>query len=96
VLRRHTDITDRAGGTADGRVVRFHVPVITDPAVTLTSWDLDGSNRTRHLAAWRPWYLDVRKPHAVTNASRATRVHLVIDLVSNARIRELICTGRAA
>lgn len=85
-LGRHTDITDRAGGTRDGQIVRFHVPLITHPDTKLITWDLDGQRRETHLRPWRMYYLDARKPHAVVNGP-VSRVHLVIDAVSNSSIR---------
>lgn len=88
-LGRHTDITDRAGGTRDGQIVRFHIPLITHPDTKLITWDLDGCRREQHLAAWNMYYLDARKPHAVNNGPHP-RVHLVVDAVSNASIRSHI------
>lgn len=89
-LGRHTDITDRAGGTRDGQIVRFHIPLITDPSIKLITWDLDGQRREQHLEAWHMYYLDARKPHAVTNPSSINRVHLVVDAIASPSIREYI------
>lgn len=86
-LGRHTDITDKASGTKVGRIARLHVPLITHPDVTMTCWELDGSARTVHLDEWRCYYLDARKPHAVTNGSGLDRVHLVIDVVVDSSFR---------
>lgn len=86
-LGRHTDITDRAGGTLPGQVVRFHVPLITDPAVVMHTWALDGQERQTHLDPWRAWYLDTRKPHAVTNPTGCDRVHLVADVIVDSAVR---------
>lgn len=88
-LGRHTDITDRFGGTRDGQITRFHIPLITTPETKLITWDLDGVRREQHLEAWGCYYLDARKPHAVVNGP-ADRVHLVIDAVTNDSVRELI------
>lgn len=89
-LGRHTDITDRAGGTRDGQIVRFHIPLITDPSIKLITWDLDGQRREQHLHPWHMYYLDARKPHAVKNPSNVNRVHLVVDAVSSPSIRDHI------
>ena len=86
-LSRHCDITDRAAGTRDGQIARFHIPVITDPAVVMHWWELDGAERIAHLAAWRCYYLDARKPHAVTNAAGIDRIHLVVDVVVDEAVR---------
>lgn len=90
ILRRHTDITDRASGTRDGQIVRFHIPLQTDPKATMTVWDLDGTSRTLHLPAGSCWYLDARKPHAVTNASDRDRIHLVADVICDADVRAIL------
>lgn len=95
-LGRHTDITDRAGGTKDGQIVRFHIPLITDPSIKLITWDLDGQRRERHLEAWHMYYLDARKPHAVTNPSGVNRIHLVVDAVSSPSIRQHISEAHLA
>lgn len=89
-LRRHTDITDRAAGTRNGSIVRFHLPLITSPEVTMTTWNLDGDETRHHLAAGECWYLDQRKPHAVTNPTPRDRVHLVVDVASDEAVRQLI------
>lgn len=92
-LSRHSDVTDRAAGVADGKIARLHVPVVTDPAITMTGWNLAGRAAAVHLPAWSGWYLDARKPHAVDNPTGVDRVHLVLDVVSNPRLRALIRAG---
>jgi hypothetical protein len=92
-LSRHSDVTDRAAGVADGKIARFHIPVVTDPAITMTGWNLEGRSAAVHLPPWSMWYLDARKPHAVDNPTGVDRVHLVIDVVSNPRVRDLIRSG---
>ena len=92
-LGRHTDITDRAGGTRDGQIVRFHIPLITHPDIHLHTWDVDGIKRDHHLAQYGCYYLDARKPHAVTNGSDVSRIHLVADVVSSPAVREQISNG---
>jgi hypothetical protein len=86
-LSRHTDITDREGGTRDGQIVRFHIPLVTHPDIKMHSWDLDGIHRATHLPPWSMWYLDARKPHAVTNPTGVDRVHLVVDVVADPDVR---------
>jgi hypothetical protein len=94
-LGRHTDITDRDGGTRDGQITRFHLPLITDPSVLLHSWDFDGRRRSHHLQAGHVYYLDARKPHAVDNGSSINRVHLVVDVVTDGGVREAIADAFA-
>jgi hypothetical protein len=93
-LSRHTDITDRAAGTRDGAIARFHIPLITDPSITMSGWNLKGRTRAVHLPAWSCWYLDARKPHSVVNPSGVDRIHLVIDVVADAHARQAIVNGQ--
>lgn len=97
-LGRHSDITDRDTGTRDGQITRFHVPLVTDPEIKLHSWDLDGRHSETHLAAFRCYYLDSRKPHSVTNPTGVNRIHLVADVFTDANVRSLIteATRKAA
>lgn len=95
-LSRHTDITDRAAGTKDGQIVRFHIPLVTNPDVTMSAWNLRGERFNAHLPAWSMWYLDARKPHAVDNRSADDRVHLVVDVKADAHVRQAIIDGSDA
>lgn len=95
-LGRHTDVTDRAAGTGDGQIVRFHIPLITAPKITMSAWNLDGRRTDQHLPAWSMWYLDARKPHAVTNRAGIDRIHLVVDVIADERTRRAIVAGEDA
>jgi hypothetical protein len=92
-LKRHTDITDRAAGTRDGQIARFHIALQTHPDIKMTAWTLDGTPTPIHLAPWDCWYLDQRKPHAVVNPTGVDRVHLVIDVKSDETVREQIASA---
>jgi len=89
-LKRHTDIGDKAMGTEDGQIARFHIPIVTDPRIKMHSWDLTGVEIETHLQKWHCYYLDARKPHAVTNPTGVDRVHLVVDVVADEKVREII------
>ena len=89
-LRRHSDITDRSAGTDLGQMVRFFVPVVTSPQVTLRSWSLDGSVSGHHPNPWRLTYLDIRKPHAVSNPTGRDRINLAIDCHVTDKVRDTI------
>jgi Aspartyl/Asparaginyl beta-hydroxylase len=93
-LSRHCDITDRAHGTRDGMIARFHLPLVSDPGVRTHAWDLSGRHVSAHLDEGRWFYLDARKPHAVTNPAPTDRVHLVADVIVDARTRDLILSCR--
>ena len=94
-LARHADITDREAGTADGMISRFHIPIVTSPAVRFSGWTVRGE---RIDAAWPEGALcclDQRKPHTVTNSDpELARVHLVIDAISNATIRSVLASAQ--
>jgi hypothetical protein len=93
-LSRHTDVTDRAAGTRNGSITRFHIPLTTHPDITMSAWDLDGQRHDVHLPQWSMWYLDARKPHAVDNRAGIDRVHLVVDVVADAEVRSAITNSR--
>lgn len=90
-LSRHADITDREAGTADRKVTRLHVPIVTSLAVTFHAWDARGVELRRHLPEGALCYLDQRKPHRVTNHDPVLqRIHLVADARGNPALRALI------
>lgn len=89
-LSRHADITDKDAGTADGQIMRLHLPIRTHPSVQFTSWNLNNEEQTVHMTPGRWWYLDVRKPHRAQNMANFDRVHLVADAVANPILREAI------
>lgn len=94
-LGRHSDISDRAAGTMDGQVVRFHIPLVTHPDIVMRCWDLDGRERVEHLERGRCYYLDARKPHAVTNPTPVDRVHLVVDVFATPQVRVNLAAAEA-
>jgi hypothetical protein len=92
-LARHTDVTDKASGVRDGLITRLHIPLVTHPAIVMSAWGLTGRRSDVHLPAWTLWYLDARKPHAVTNPTGTDRLHLVIDCHANQQVRDAIAAG---
>jgi hypothetical protein len=82
LIKRHSDVVDRETGTAEGKILRIHIPITTNPQVQFTSWDLLGRPETVHMKEGEAWYVDTRKPHQVENAGSTERVHLVIDVLS--------------
>lgn len=93
-LSRHTDVTDRAAGVQDGLIARFHIPLVTHPQITMSAWNLRGERTDAHLPPGSVWYLDARKPHAVTNPTGVDRLHLVVDVVADGQVRERIAAGQ--
>lgn len=95
-LARHSDVTDKAAGTRDGQVARFHIPLHTHGLIKMSVWDLDGTRNDVHLPVGTCWYLDQRKPHAVVNPSTVDRVHLVVDVLCNDTVRKALIDLAAA
>jgi hypothetical protein len=80
-LTRHTDQVDPDQGLAIGKLARFHFPIITNPDVKFTVWDIDNKPNTVNMKVGECWVLDVRKPHAAINGGKDDRIHLVVDIV---------------
>lgn len=93
-LTRHADITDREAGVRDGMVARLHIPIHTNDEVWFAAWDKRGIYWREHMARGELWYLDQRKPHTVVNAGREPRVHLVIDVRADERLRAELSNGK--
>lgn len=89
-LARHADITDPDAGTAEGKIVRLHLPLVTNEKVIFQSWTLDGKMIERHFPAGKWFYLDTRKAHRAVNGGTTDRLHLVVDIPSTPSIREAL------
>jgi hypothetical protein len=89
-LARHTDITDRDAGASKGKVIRVHIPLISNEHCVFQSWGLDGSRSTLVMKVGSAYYLDTRKPHAVVNGGNSERIHLVVDCIANAKTVEML------
>lgn len=81
-LTRHADITDPDAGVAPGRLLRIHLPIVTNPEVVFRQWLLSGEDISARMGLGEAWYLDTRKPHTAVNRGAAARVHLVLDVES--------------
>jgi len=80
-IREHADLDL---GFDDGEV-RIHVPVTTDPDVEF----LHHGQRV-DMAEGEAWYLDLNLRHAVVNAGRTARVHLVVDCVVDPWLHDVL------
>lgn len=89
-LERHADITDPDCGTADGKVMRLHLPLVTNPGVLFSSWNLSGQPHVEHFPVGKWFYLDTRKAHTAINNGMEDRLHLVVDLPSNEALRNAL------
>lgn len=93
-IQRHTDQSDPDIGTEDGQIMRFHVPIVTNPDVKFSAWSYAGEKITFNPQEGSMFVLDLRKPHAVVNEGKTTRVHLVFDVVMNEEMRKVISNGQ--
>ncbi len=89
-LLRHTDLTDKTLGIEDGKTMRLHVPIRTNPRVLVTQWDLDDKPKSVHMKKAECWYLNIRLPHKVINQGSKERIHLVIDVIADSHLREML------
>jgi hypothetical protein len=87
-LGRHTDQVCPDTGVADGKLMRLHFPIFTNPKVKFKSWYSRNYDEVV-MKTGECWYLDARKPHEAKNGGKNDRIHLVIDVVANKEIRKM-------
>jgi hypothetical protein len=64
-------------------ILRLHVPIITHAGVEFLLAD-----RRIDMSPGELWYFNTSKEHEVVNRGPTDRIHLVIDLVNSAQLRE--------
>ena len=84
-IAKHTDKVDK--DIKSGKIIRLHIPVVTNENVVMKSW-LKGGIAEFRMAKGECWWLDVSLPHQVDNNSDEDRVHLVVDIYNNDTIKE--------
>ena len=84
-IAKHTDKVDK--DIKSGKIIRLHIPVVTNENVVMKSW-LKGGIAEFRMAKGECWWLDVSLPHQVDNNSDEDRVHLVVDIYNNDTIQE--------
>ena len=89
-LQRHTDQVDPDLGVNDGKIMRLHIPVVTNPKMEFTSWDMHGVKHVKNMKEGDMWYLDIRKPHMAINKGEETRIHLVVDVEASEKMRNFL------
>jgi hypothetical protein len=89
-LARHTDIADPDAAAAEARVVRVHIPLISNKHCVFRSWDVDGGRSGLAMKVGSAYDLDRRKPHAAVNTGSTPRVDLVVDCIANAEMIEVL------
>ena len=82
-LRKHNDNIDQ--DIENKKLIRLHVPIRTNKDVVFTIYDSDEDDvgQELNLKTGRYYYLDVTKPHSVSNNSNIDRYHLVVDCFVN-------------
>ena len=76
---------------AEAGIARIHIPITTNPDV---DFRLSGSRVV--LEPGEVWYLRLSEPHSVINQGAADRVHMVLDVETNAWLERLLEGGVAA
>ena len=89
-LERHTDQVDPDIGVKNGKIMRFHFPIITNDGVVFTMWGVYGKPKSANMEVGECWFLDIRKPHQAINNGDSDRIHLVVDVEANDEVRRLI------
>jgi hypothetical protein len=84
VIREHRD----AGLRYEEGEARLHIPIVTNAAVDFV---LDGDRHV--MEAGECWYVNVDLPHRVNNRGNSERIHLVIDCVVDAWLRDQFARG---
>ena len=89
-LRKHNDNIDQ--DIESKKIVRIHIPIRTNSEVVFTMYENDEDERGErlYLKAGRFYYLDVTKPHSVSNNSSEDRYHLVVDCYMNEELKAIL------
>lgn len=89
-LQRHTDQVDKDSGWADGKLLRLHIPIITNPKVEFITWNTKGEKLIVNPKVGESWSLNTMYPHMVVNNGDTDRIHLVTDIVSSKELRDML------
>lgn len=89
-LRKHNDNIDP--DIENKKIVRIHVPIRTNREVVFTMYDNneDEKGEELNLKVGHFYYLDVTKPHSVSNNSNEDRYHLVVDCYVNKELEVIL------
>lgn len=80
VIKPHRD----SGTSLEGGITRLHVPIQTSSQVTFC---IDGEQV--HFAPGHTWYLNASCEHSAHNPTATSRIHLVLDCVTNPWLEQL-------
>jgi hypothetical protein len=95
-VSRHADITDPDAGASEGKIVRVHIPLISNERSMFESWGLDGNTSSMVMRPGTATYLNIRKPHTAVNMGDTPRVHLVVDCYANEATVEMLSNATPA
>ena len=89
-LRKHNDNIDP--DIENKKIVRIHIPIRTNQDVVFTMYenDEDDDGEKLNLKTGHFYYLDVTKPHSVSNNSNLDRYHLVVDCFVNDDLKAIL------
>ena len=89
-LRKHNDNIDLDIETK--KIIRLHIPIRTNKDVVFTVYDSDEDDvgQELNLKEGHYYYLDVTKPHSVSNNSSIDRYHLVVDCYVNEELKAIL------
>jgi DNA-binding phage protein len=73
-----------------GSDLRLHIPLLSPPGVEFL---LDGQQVS--MQPGECWFLDLSRPHRVSNSSSLPRVHLVLDCLPQEWLLQAIAQGQA-
>ena len=92
IIGRHTDKIDKELGYGLGKIVRLHLPIVSNAKVVFSVFKStrDKEGITDSLKVGSLYYLDATKPHAVSNFSDQDRIHLVIDCYLNEELKGIL------
>lgn len=85
------EIREHSDAFLSRRIVRLHVPIVSNPDVEMRVGD--------EVCAWRPgelWYGDFSQPHSGVNRGDTTRIHLVMDVGVDQALLALFPEGPVA
>ena len=89
-LRKHNDNIDP--DIENKKIVRIHIPIRTNNEVVFTMYenDEDENGEKLNLKTGHFYYLDVTKPHSVSNNSSIDRYHLIVDCYVNEELKAIL------
>ena len=92
-LQYESDFNDNIDQDIENKqLIRLHVPIRTNKDVVFTIYDSDEDvvGQELNLKTGRYYYLDVTKPHSVSNNSNIDRYHLVVDCFVNDDLKAIL------